>query len=405
VGEGPVIKNTIIADNSGPPSDQGPDVSGSVRSEDYNVVEHPGGHTMTGPTGNSIIGGDPRLGPLASNGGETQTRALQPDSPAIDAGSCSDVAGSEIALDQRGIPRPQGVTCDIGAFELGQPSLVLVAVPEIQAVGNPVQLTATAVDELGQPMPGIPVVFEVSPLGEFAGGGTVVTVPTDGAGEATVTLNSASAGTTTVRARSDAGGQDSVSVVFSEPVDIANLRSNSPVVLGETMHFTASVSGTGPMTYTWGFGGDGTGGGQETATPTYIYGEAGTYTVTLVAENAVGADEAALVVEVCEPVEILDLTSDSPVELGETMHFTASVSGTEPITYSWDFDSDGTPELEQMGASVVTYVYSEPRTYTTTLTAVGWSLMGPYADTKSLSIIVEPLRLFLPFVTANHGAP
>ncbi len=64
------------------------------------------------------------LGPLASNGGPTQTHALLPGSVAIDAAvSCSDVAGATVSTDQRGVNRPvdgDGSTtaeCDIGAFE------------------------------------------------------------------------------------------------------------------------------------------------------------------------------------------------------------------------------------------------------------------------------------------------
>jgi len=53
-----------------------------------------------------------RLGPLADNGGPTKTHALLPGSIAIDS------ASGECALtDQRGIHRPQGASCDIGAFE------------------------------------------------------------------------------------------------------------------------------------------------------------------------------------------------------------------------------------------------------------------------------------------------
>jgi hypothetical protein len=52
------------------------------------------------------------------NGGPTQTHALLSGSNAIDAASnCSDVSGNEIATDQRGISRPNGDMCDIGAFE------------------------------------------------------------------------------------------------------------------------------------------------------------------------------------------------------------------------------------------------------------------------------------------------
>lgn len=55
----------------------------------------------------------PRLGPLADNGGFTQTHMLLPDSPAIDAGQCM----PGLTTDQRGLPRLQGGTCDIGAVE------------------------------------------------------------------------------------------------------------------------------------------------------------------------------------------------------------------------------------------------------------------------------------------------
>lgn len=57
-------------------------------------------------------GGDMFLGPLADNGGLTQTHALLEGHPAIDsAGTC------RIDTDQRGISRPIGGGCDIGAYE------------------------------------------------------------------------------------------------------------------------------------------------------------------------------------------------------------------------------------------------------------------------------------------------
>ena len=49
--------------------------------------------------------------PLADNGGPTFTHALLAGSPALDAGSCVS------ATDQRGISRPYGASCDIGAYE------------------------------------------------------------------------------------------------------------------------------------------------------------------------------------------------------------------------------------------------------------------------------------------------
>jgi hypothetical protein len=67
----------------------------------------------------AALTGDPALGPLADNGGFTQTMSLLPGSPAIDAGLdaiCAVVPVNN--LDQRGETRPQGAHCDIGAYEL-----------------------------------------------------------------------------------------------------------------------------------------------------------------------------------------------------------------------------------------------------------------------------------------------
>src|SRR5216683_3283580 len=58
---------------------------------------------------------DPLLARLASNGGPTQTQALEAGSPAIDRGGTS--ANGCPPADQRGVTRPQGPACDIGAFE------------------------------------------------------------------------------------------------------------------------------------------------------------------------------------------------------------------------------------------------------------------------------------------------
>src|SRR5262249_19080377 len=62
------------------------------------------------------ITGNPMLGPLADNGGPTQTMALLPGSPAIDAGANS--AAGLPSTDQRGLARIIGPPADIGAFEL-----------------------------------------------------------------------------------------------------------------------------------------------------------------------------------------------------------------------------------------------------------------------------------------------
>ena len=62
----------------------------------------------------SLNNTDPKLGPLADNGGPTPTQALLMRSSAIDAADSSSCPPT----DQRGAPRPSGPACDIGAYEL-----------------------------------------------------------------------------------------------------------------------------------------------------------------------------------------------------------------------------------------------------------------------------------------------
>jgi hypothetical protein len=64
-----------------------------------------------------VLDTDPLLGLLDDNDGFIKTMALGAGSPAIDAGNnaaCTDT-------DQRGITRPQGSACDMGAFEVDYP--------------------------------------------------------------------------------------------------------------------------------------------------------------------------------------------------------------------------------------------------------------------------------------------
>jgi LPXTG-site transpeptidase (sortase) family protein len=69
----------------------------------------------------NIITADPKLGTLANYGGATQTLALLTGSSAIDSGNADNCP----ATYQRGVSRPQGAGCDIGAYEFGPAILTL----------------------------------------------------------------------------------------------------------------------------------------------------------------------------------------------------------------------------------------------------------------------------------------
>jgi hypothetical protein len=109
--------NTILAGNTAPTS---PDVSGPLDSQGHNLIGDGSGGSGYDPSdlvGTSSSPIDPKLGPLQDNGGPTQTMALLPGSPAIDAG---DNAASPGPYDQRGpgFARIVNGTIDIGAFEV-----------------------------------------------------------------------------------------------------------------------------------------------------------------------------------------------------------------------------------------------------------------------------------------------
>ena len=117
---GATVANTILAGNSG---GTGSDCGGTFTSGGHNLIQNATGCTIDGDTTGNVLGQDPMLGPLADNGGSTQTHALLAGSPAIDAGNPATPGSGGFACettDQREIARPQpvGGTCDIGAFEL-----------------------------------------------------------------------------------------------------------------------------------------------------------------------------------------------------------------------------------------------------------------------------------------------
>ncbi|MEM7032678.1 MAG: Calx-beta domain-containing protein [Chloroflexota bacterium] len=122
------IKNSIIADNT---ADEGVDLfskgGSTYTSDDYNIIGvNDGFYAITGGT-NDQVGTPgtliaPLLEPLADNGGETQTHALQQGSPARDMGNPAVPGSGGDAcenVDQRGEVRPTvlGNRCDIGAYE------------------------------------------------------------------------------------------------------------------------------------------------------------------------------------------------------------------------------------------------------------------------------------------------
>lgn len=119
------MRNSIVAGNydksSGAPADCLAPPEFPLVSEGYNLIGDTVGCNLTGDATGNVLGQPALLGALAPNGGPTLTHAPGTGSPALEGGSPAQPGSREgaacAATDQRGLLRPEGARCDMGALE------------------------------------------------------------------------------------------------------------------------------------------------------------------------------------------------------------------------------------------------------------------------------------------------
>ncbi len=166
---------------------------------------------------------------------------------------------------------------------------------------------------------------------------------------------------------------------------------------GQAVTLTAQATGTAPISFAWDFG-DGSSGSGSIVTHTFA---AGTYTVSLAAENPCGQEtvrHVLLVLPACMPVTGTALFRQPPAPAaGEAVTLTAQATGTEPITFEWAFGDDGTGS-----GPIVTHTFASAGLYTVTLTAT--NACGQ--DLVQSPVTVLPpgtvYRIYLPLVTRGY---
>ena len=150
---------------------------------------------------------------------------------------------------------------------------------------------------------------------------------------------------------------------------------------GQSGSFTASSNpdATGPVSYSWNFG-DGTSGTGMTAS--HAYSTAGSYTVSVTAQGPYNSDTDTClvnVVEVTEPPTASCRVSPSAADIGQTVTVSGTIGGTEPYTVNVDF-GDGA----SASSLPATHSYSDPGTYTVTVTAT--NAYGSDSSTCAVSV-------------------
>lgn len=172
--------------------------------------------------------------------------------------------------------------------------------------------------------------------------------------------------------------------------------NDSPTVIGNPTHLSATVSSGTNIQYTWAFGDGTTGVG---ANPTHTYPAVGNYTAIVTATNSTNSVTASTQVQVIDvAVSGLTAANDSPTILGNPTQLLATVNGGTNIQYTWAF-GDGT---YGSGASPI-HVYPAVGSYTAVVTATN----SNNTQTASTLVTIESnIRfIYLPLFNACQATP
>jgi CSLREA domain-containing protein len=386
------LRNTIVAGNT---ASVGPDLSGSFTSQGHNFIGKGDDSTgLSNGVSNDQVGSvaspiDPLLGPLANNGGPTQTMALLTGSTAIDAGddcvftdSCSPAVGVALTTDQRGTGFSRQTdgdsngtaVVDIGAFEA--PACITPPATPTASNGGPYCEGATI--QLSTPAVSGAIYSWTGPNGFTSAQQNptlAASIAAAGTYSVTVTVGgcASAAGTTDVVVNSTATPAASNGGPYCEG---ATISLSTPAVGG------ASYLWTGPSGFT---------STQQSPTLAATIAAAGTYFVSVTVNGCPSASGSTNVI--VNPIPATPAASNGgPYCEGATISLsTPTVSG---ATYSWTGPNGFTSTQQN---PTLTAAVANAGTYSVTVTVNGCT-----SAAGATNVVVNPIPAT---PTASNGGP
>jgi PKD repeat protein len=203
----------------------------------------------------------------------------------------------------------------------------------------------------------------------FGGGGTPDTSTEE---TPTVTLGAAGSYSASLTVSNAYGGDAydfTLEVIGNDvPADIINV---TPLwgLTGTDVQFSADVTGTPPLTYDWDFGGGATPGLTSEESPTVTLGEIDAYLAYVHVSNAFGEEWFYFNLDVTDTEIPPTVYGVTPLEgfSGTNAQLTATVGGSPPFTYDWNFGGGATPNTSTDASPTI--LFGDPGSYLASVTA------------------------------------
>jgi hypothetical protein len=254
--------------------------------------------------------------------------------------------------------------------------------------GGASTITARVEDVSGTGLSGIPVTFTTD-AGTFSNS----SVTTDASGSAQTTLTTSRAAKVTVNV---AGKTADVSIGLNPRTGITIAAPTTQVSAGQPATFTIGIGATANVRDVTVDFGDGSsqslGAISGSTTIQHTYTEPDTYVVRATAIEASGFSEqvsTALTVLPGQPPAVIITASNNNPSVGETVIFTATVSGATStvLRYEWDFGTDSQPRTATTTGNRATASYTSTGSKVITVRVV--QAAGPSGE-GTTSIVVRP---------------